>query len=106
MERREDGVHAFHRDAGPDYRWEMFEPVCNGQVAYARSLSSFTSKVPEFAGRQVVILQIDAHIDWRDEVGGEHWGLSSNMRRASEMAHVTGIVQVGQRGIGSARPVP
>lgn len=45
----------FHRDAGPDYRWEMFEPVCNGQVAYARSLSSFTSKVPEFAGRQVVI---------------------------------------------------
>lgn len=56
------------------------------------------------AGRQVVILQIDAHIDWRDEVGGERWGLSSNMRRASEMAHVTGIVQVGQRGIGSARP--
>jgi agmatinase len=56
------------------------------------------------AGRQVVILQIDAHIDWRDEVGGERWGLSSTMRRASEMAHVTGIVQVGQRGIGSARP--
>ena len=22
----------FHRDAGPDYRWEMFDPVCNGQV--------------------------------------------------------------------------
>lgn len=56
------------------------------------------------AGRQVVILQIDAHIDWRNEVGGERWGLSSTMRRASEMAHVTGIVQVGQRGIGSARP--
>jgi ketosteroid isomerase-like protein len=45
----------FHRDAGPDYRWEMFDPVCNGSVAYARSLSSFTSKVPDFAGKQVVI---------------------------------------------------
>lgn len=54
--------------------------------------------------RQVHILQIDAHIDWRDEVGGERLGLSSTMRRASEMAHVAGIVQVGCRGIGSARP--
>ena len=51
----------------------------------------------------LAILQIDAHIDWRDEVGGERWGLSSTMRRASEMAGVGPIVQVGQRGIGSAR---
>lgn len=49
------------------------------------------------------VLQIDAHIDWRDEVGGERMGLSSVMRRASEMKHVAGIVQVGQRGLGSAR---
>ena len=52
----------------------------------------------------LAILQIDAHIDWRDEIGGERWGLSSTMRRASEMAGVGPIVQVGQRGIGSARP--
>ena len=49
------------------------------------------------------VLQIDAHIDWRDEVQGERLGLSSTMRRASEMAHVAQIIQVGQRGIGSAR---
>ncbi len=55
-------------------------------------------------GRRFTILQIDAHIDWRDEVGGERLGLSSTMRRASEMAHVVQIIQVGQRGIGSARP--
>ncbi|MBU9699455.1 arginase family protein [Rhodobacteraceae bacterium HSP-20] len=54
-------------------------------------------------GRKVTVLQIDAHIDWRDEVQGERWGLSSTMRRASEMGHVERIVQVGQRGIGSAR---
>ncbi len=58
-----------------------------------------------FAGREpLTILQIDAHIDWRDEVQGERWGLSSTMRRASELAHVNRIVQVGARGVGSAGP--
>ncbi|MEC8105990.1 MAG: arginase family protein [Pseudomonadota bacterium] len=56
-----------------------------------------------FDGGPISILQIDAHIDWRDDVGGETQGLSSNMRRASEMAHVGRIVQLGARGIGSAR---
>ena len=51
----------------------------------------------------VWVLQIDAHIDWRDEVHGERFGYSSPMRRASEMPHVAGIVQVGIRSVGSAR---
>lgn len=55
-------------------------------------------------GKPICIVQIDAHIDWRHEVGGETMGLSSTMRRASEMAHVGRIVQVGQRATGSARP--
>ena len=54
-------------------------------------------------GRVFTVLQIDAHIDWRDEVEGERLGFSSAMRRASEMGHVGAIVQVGQRGTGSAR---
>ncbi len=54
--------------------------------------------------RPLTILQIDAHIDWRDVVQGESLGLSSTMRRASEMGHVATIIQVGQRGLGSARP--
>ena len=52
----------------------------------------------------LTVLQLDAHIDWRDDVGGETMGLSSNMRRASEMGWVENIIQVGARGIGSARP--
>ena len=52
----------------------------------------------------LTILQFDAHIDWRDNVSGETQGLSSNMRRASEMDWVENIIQVGARGIGSARP--
>ncbi len=57
-----------------------------------------------FAGRgSYTLLQIDAHIDWRDEIDGERFGLSSTMRRAAEMPHVARIIQVGQRGVGSAR---
>jgi ketosteroid isomerase-like protein len=44
----------FHRDAA-DYRWEMFDPVFDGQTGYAWSLSSFTSKIEQFKGRTVVI---------------------------------------------------
>ncbi len=57
-----------------------------------------------FVGRgPLTILQIDAHIDWRDERRGEPLGYSSTMRRASEMDHVEKIIQVGIRGLGSAR---
>lgn len=51
----------------------------------------------------ITILQIDSHIDWREERRGEPMGFSSTMRRASEMNHVGGIVQAGIRGKGSAR---
>lgn len=49
------------------------------------------------------VLQVDAHLDFRHEVAGVREGYSSPMRRAAELAHVAGIVQVGLRGIGSAR---
>jgi agmatinase len=51
------------------------------------------------------VVQIDAHIDWRDEREGIREGLSSTMRRASEMPWVKGMVQIGIRGFGSARKV-
>ena len=54
-------------------------------------------------GPPITILQIDAHIDWRDERNSEKQGFSSTMRRASEQSHVWRIVQAGARGLGSAR---
>ena len=36
---------------------------------------------------------------------GESLGLSSTMRRASEMKHIEHIIQVGARGIGSGHPM-
>lgn len=53
------------------------------------------------SGRNYTVVQIDAHIDWRDSHMGERFGLSSTMRRASEMDHVSEIIQIGARGIGS-----
>lgn len=49
------------------------------------------------------VVQIDAHLDWRDEVSGVRNGLSSPMRRGSEMPWVRSMVQFGLRGYGSAR---
>lgn len=57
-----------------------------------------------FDGRgPLTVVQVDAHLDYRDEVDGVREGYSSPMRRASEMGHVERIVHVGLRGIGSAR---
>ncbi len=51
----------------------------------------------------ICVVQVDAHLDWRDEVFGEREGLSSPMRRASEMPWVNSMIQIGLRGSGSAR---
>ncbi|MEM7424440.1 MAG: agmatinase, partial [Pseudomonadota bacterium] len=57
----------------------------------------------EEIGESITLVQIDAHIDWRDEINGERNGYSSPIRRASELAWIGAIVQIGIRGIGSAR---
>ncbi len=83
-------VDLFHRDAGPDYRWEMFDPVCNGDLGYAWSLSSFTSRIPEFAGKSVVIDGM-SRFELRD-------GLISDYRES-----VNGGVAMAQLGVEPAR---
>jgi agmatinase len=60
-------------------------------------LEAFSGQPP------ITVIQLDAHIDWRDEREKERFGFSSTMRRASEMGHVWRMVQVGARGLGSAR---
>jgi agmatinase len=57
-----------------------------------------------FEGRgPITLVHIDQHLDWRDEVGGVRDGLSSPIRRASEMGHIGEIFQIGIRATGSAR---
>jgi agmatinase len=54
-------------------------------------------------GEPVHVLQIDAHLDWREEVDGVRRGYSSPLRWASTRPAVAGMTQVGLRAIGSAR---
>lgn len=51
----------------------------------------------------ITLVQIDAHIDWRDEVNGVRDGYSNPIRRASELSHIDRIFQIGIRAQGSAR---
>ncbi len=54
-------------------------------------------------GEDITLIQVDAHLDWRNEVNGRREGYSSPIRRASEMNHIDRIFQLGIRGNGSAR---
>jgi agmatinase len=53
--------------------------------------------------RKITLVHVDAHLDWRNEINGESEGYSSPIRRASEMPWIDNIIQIGLRGIGSAR---
>ncbi len=52
----------------------------------------------------LVVVQIDAHLDFVDERFGVREGHGNVMRRIAEMDHVTGIAQLGIRGPGSSDP--
>lgn len=36
------------------FRWQMFDPVCDGRIGYARYLFKYESKLPGVEGRAVV----------------------------------------------------
>jgi agmatinase len=48
------------------------------------------------------VVTIDAHLDFRDEVGGERFGRSSPARRMSELPQVRSVTQIGLRGSGGS----
>jgi agmatinase len=54
-------------------------------------------------GEPVHVLHIDAHLDWREDVGGVRRGYSSPLQWASKVKAVSGMTQIGLRAIGSAR---
>ena len=61
----------FHRDAA-DYDWTFLDPVTDGHIGYARSLSRFVSTVAEFKGKPVVIDGISRFI-LKDGLIGEYF---------------------------------
>jgi agmatinase len=54
-------------------------------------------------GEPLHLVHIDAHLDWRAEVGGVRRGYSSPLYWASTRPWISGMTQIGLRGTGSAR---
>jgi len=74
-------------------------------IAIGTDEGGFIPYVRAFEGcRELCVIHIDAHIDWRNERYGILDGYSSGMRRASEMPWIQSMAQIGLRGIGSAGP--
>jgi agmatinase len=48
------------------------------------------------------IIQFDAHLDFVNERHGVRYGHGNPLRRASEMAHITGMTQLGIRNVSSS----
>lgn len=82
-------VNLFHRDA-TNYDWRMFDPVVNGDNGYAWSLSKFTSTIPQFQGKEVVI------------DGMSRFVMRSNLI-AEYRESVNGGVAMAQLGVDPAR---
>jgi agmatinase len=59
--------------------------------------------IAAFSGQEPVhVVQFDAHLDFVNERHGVRYGHGSPLRRASEMAHVSGLTQLGIRGVSSS----
>ena len=62
--------------------------------------------VAAFEGTESLnVLHVDAHVDFRQELGGVTRGYSSPIRRIRELSCVDQVVQVGLRSVGSGRPI-
>lgn len=49
------------------------------------------------------VVQFDAHLDFVDERFGQRYGNGSPMRRFAELPYVSGMAQIGIRGVGSSK---
>jgi agmatinase len=97
-------------EADPDGIWERGLDVTRALVTAGVTplvLGGLDAIPPIVVGafdEPLHVLHVDSHLDFRQEVGGQPRGYSSPIRRIREMRHVERIVQVGLRGMGSARP--
>ncbi len=71
----------FHRDAS-EYDWTFFDPVSDGRIGYARSLSRFVSKVEAFKGREVVIDGISRFVLKDGLIGEYHESVNAGVAQA------------------------
>jgi agmatinase len=96
----------------PDAIWDAALEVIQKLVAEGRVplvVGGLDSIPPIVVGgfvgvERINVLHVDAHLDFRQDVGGVTRGYSSPIRRIRELECVEEVVQVGLRAVGSARP--
>lgn len=71
----------FHRDAS-EYDWQFFDPVTDGHIGYARSLSRFVSTIPQFKDKEVVIDGISQFILRDGLVAAYHESVNAGVAQA------------------------
>lgn len=98
--------NVFHRDAGPDYRWEMFDPVCNGDIGYAWSLSSFSTTIPAYAGNEVLIDGMSRFVLRDGLIGAYHESVNGCVAMSQLGVAPERIAKVAARWAGWLRERP
>ncbi len=71
----------FHRDAA-QYDWTFYDPVTDGRIGYAHSLSTFISKVAEYKGREIVIDGISRFVLKDGLIGEYHESVNGGVAHA------------------------
>jgi ketosteroid isomerase-like protein len=71
----------FHRDAS-EYDWQFFDPVTDGDIGYAWSLSRFVSTIPQFKNKEVVIDGISRFILKDGLVAAYHESVNGGVAQA------------------------
>ena len=95
----------FHRDAD-QYDWKFFDPVSDGRIGYARSLSRFISKIEQFKGRQVVIDGISRFVLKDDLVREYHESVNGGVAQAQLGVPAERMAKVMQRWATRLRADP
>ena len=97
----DNDVSAHYLEAEKAVRYAVTQGIIPVTIGGDDGITNPVLRGLDAAGR-VALIQIDAHLDWKDERYGEKDGFSSPMRRASELSHVSSIHQIGIRSFGSS----
>jgi ketosteroid isomerase-like protein len=98
--------NVFHRDAGPDYRWEFFDLVCDGNIGYGWSLSSFTSTIPQFAGKHVLIDGMSRFVLRDGLIAEYHESVNGSVAQSQLGVEPARMAKIGSRWAGWLRERP
>jgi hypothetical protein len=92
----------FHRDAS-EYDWQFFDPVSDGRIGYAWSLSRFVSTIPQFKDKEVVIDGISRFILKDGLVVAYHESVNGGVAQAQLGVPPERMAKVMNRWVASFR---